>query len=458
MSAALAGLAGLWSSVGRDPDALGRVRFSSPDEYLPSAFRVTTAAAASTAAATLAITDLARPSGEAVTIDGRHAAVAFRSEHHLRIDGGPPPDPSSPLAGYYRTAGGGWVQLHAIFEHHRTAALRALGLSEDGVDRATVEAVIAERDAVEVEMAIVEHGGCAAAMRTAAEWRSHPHGAQVDSIAVVELTRLGDAPPEPLRGPPVPGRPLAGVRVLDLTRVIAGPVCGRTLAAHGADVLRVGAARLPSIPALVIDTGFGKRSTHLDLRSPADAEALAALVGAADVFVQGYRPGAVASLGFGPEELAERRPGIVVVSLSAWGRAGPWAGRRGFDSLVQTASGIVEAGSRAFGVDTPLPLPAQALDHASGYLMAFGAAVALRRRVTMGGSWHVRVSLARTGHWITDLGQVDAIGRSDPGLDDVTDLLDAMPSTFGRLTFVRPIVGRWDRPPVPLGTDPPVWL
>jgi crotonobetainyl-CoA:carnitine CoA-transferase CaiB-like acyl-CoA transferase len=246
--------------------------------------------------------------------------------------------------------------------------------------------------------------------------------------------------------------------VLDLTRVIAGPVCGRTLAAHGADVLRVGAAHLPSIPALVIDTGFGKRSTHLDLRTASGGEVLAALVDDADVFVQGYRPGSLASLGFGPEQLAERRPGIVVVSLSAWGRVGPWAGRRGFDSLVQTASGIVDAGAKAFGVDRPAPLPAQALDHASGYLMAFGAAVALDRRVTIGGSWHVQVSLARTGRWITDLGQVDATALPDPGHDDVADLLDTMPSSFGRLTFVRPVAGRWDRPPVPLGTDDPAWI
>jgi crotonobetainyl-CoA:carnitine CoA-transferase CaiB-like acyl-CoA transferase len=246
--------------------------------------------------------------------------------------------------------------------------------------------------------------------------------------------------------------------------VIAGPVCGRTLAAHGADVLLLTSPTLPAIPTLVIDTGRGKRSAALDLRAPDGPAQMRELVRGADVLVQGYRPGGVAGLGFGPLEAARLRPGIVYVSLSAYGADGPWAGRRGFDSLVQTASGFNAAEAEVAGADAPKPLPAQALDHASGYLLAFGALVALHRRATQGGSWHVQVSLARTGQWLRSLGRVpDGLACPDPTQADIADLLDDVPSGFGRLTAVRHAAAmaetpaRWARPSVPLGTDTPGW-
>ena len=190
-------------------------------------------------------------------------------------------------------------------------------------------------------------------------------------------------------------RPLAGIRVLDLTRIIAGPVCGRTLAAHGADVLLVTAPHLPEVESLVIDTGRGKLSTFLDLREKRERDVLAALLRKADIFIQGYRPNAIAGFGFGPREAGRIRLGIVYVSLCAYGHKGPWAGRRGFDSLVQTVSGLNMAEADAAGVDEPKPLPAQALDHGTGYLMAFAAMTALARRAEQGRSWHVRTSLAQ---------------------------------------------------------------
>ncbi len=155
--------------------------------------------------------------------------------------------------------------------------------------------------------------------------------------------------------------------MLDLTRVIAGPVCGRTLAAHGADVLLVTAAHLPQMGTLVIDNGRGKLSGFVDLRDAAGRETLAALTRDADIFVQGFRPGAIGGHGFTPEQAARLRPGIVYVSLSAYGHAGPWANRRGFDSLVQNANGINHAEAEAAGAAQPKPLPCQAIDHASGY-------------------------------------------------------------------------------------------
>jgi crotonobetainyl-CoA:carnitine CoA-transferase CaiB-like acyl-CoA transferase len=254
------------------------------------------------------------------------------------------------------------------------------------------------------------------------------------------------------------------VRVLDLTRVIAGPVCGRTLATHGADVLWITGAHLPQMMPLVMDNSRGKLSTYLDLRDASGRDRLAGLAREADIFVQGYRPGAVAGNGFGAEQAAQLRPGIVYVSLSAYGHEGPWAKRRGFDSLVQYANGINDAEAQAAGADKPPPLPCQALDHAAGFLMAFGAMTALARRVTEGGSWHVRVSLAQTGHWFRNLGRVpNGLAYPDPKPDDVRDRLYDSESGFGRLTAVRHAAvldetpARWARPSVPPGTYKPEW-
>ena len=263
---------------------------------------------------------------------------------------------------------------------------------------------------------------------------------------------------------PPGGRPLDGVRVLDLTRVIAGPVCGRTLAAHGADVMRVTAPHLPFMEPLVIDAGRGKLSTHIDLRADDGRQALRRLLGEADLFVQGYRPGAMFRWGFSPAAAAEIRPGIVYVSLSAYGHAGPWSDRRGFDSLVQTACGINHAEAAAAGIDRPKPLPCQALDHASGYLMAFAAMVALTRRMTEGGSWHVRVALARTARWFQDLGRVEGgLDCAETALEDIPDLVEDRETGFGRLTAVRHAArlsdtpAHWARPSMPLGSHDPVW-
>ncbi|MFC4535888.1 CoA transferase [Sphaerisporangium dianthi] len=261
------------------------------------------------------------------------------------------------------------------------------------------------------------------------------------------------------------GRPLEGVRVLDLTRVIAGPVATRTLAAYGAEVLRVGAAHLPEVPGLVISTALGKRSCEIDLRTPEGAAAFRELVASADVVVQSYRPGALARLGFGPRELAAMRAdamgarrGLVCVDISAYGSRGPWAGRRGFDSLVQMACGIAhEQGEGA----RPVPLPAQVLDHATGWLAALGAIAGLLRSEREGGSWHVELSLARTALWLDGLGRVDGMAAPEPR---VGDLLEEMESSFGKLTYVRApgavadVRPFWSAPPPRRGEHPPTWV
>jgi crotonobetainyl-CoA:carnitine CoA-transferase CaiB-like acyl-CoA transferase len=254
------------------------------------------------------------------------------------------------------------------------------------------------------------------------------------------------------------------VRVLDLTRVLAGPVNGRTLAAHGADVLRVTGPHLPGIPGLDADTGRGKLSAHIDLRGDDGKVALARLLESADIFVQGYRPGGIAERGFSPGQAARLRPGIVYVSLCAWSHMGPWASRRGFDSLVQTATGINRAEAEVAGVDKPVELPCQALDHGAGYLMAAGAMTALKRRAEIGGSWLVRLSLAQVGHWMTGLGRIPE-GRSATTITraDVPHLLGEMASQYGVMSALRhagqlsETPPRWDRPSVPLGTHPAAW-
>jgi crotonobetainyl-CoA:carnitine CoA-transferase CaiB-like acyl-CoA transferase len=390
--------------------------------------------------------------------DVRAASVAFRSERYLLVDQQPVRDLWAPLSGDYPTADG-WIRLHCNFEHHRDAMLSALDAPND---RDKVTAILARSRALDVEEAVIAAGGCAGAMRSRSTWAAHPQAQALAAVPVVSIRRVGDAPAREL----APGdRPLAGVRVLDLTRVIAGPVCGRVLSCHGADVLMVGAAHLPNVEAVLIDTSFGKRTCHLDLRDREQAATLDHLAHQADVFVQGYRPGALAGQGFGADELAERHPGLVVVNVSAYGAEGPWGGRRGFDSLVQMVSGIAHEQAATAGQPEPKPLPAQALDHATGWLAALGAITALRRQQREGGSWVVDVTLARTALWLDGLGRVaGGLDVADPARpENVQDLLATTDSPFGQLIHVRPVghlaanPPAWNSPPYPLGSHDPVF-
>lgn len=314
--------------------------------------------------------------------------------------------------------------------------------------------------AAELERALAAAGLCAGFVRRPGEWRAHPQARAVAGLPLFEIIKIGDSPPEPFGDG---RRPLSGVRALDLTRVIAGPVCGRTLAEHGADVMLISGPHLPSLEALVIDTGRGKFSAHLDLRRADEAAQLRALIRQADIFSQAYRPGALAEYGFSPELLAELRPGIIYVTLSAYSHAGPWRDRRGYDSLVQSVSGIAHEGGAAAGVDEPRHLPAQALDHATGYLAAFGAMVALARRARSGGSYLVRVSLAQTGRWIDGLGRIAGLATPDLTVQAIDDLLETTATPFGALRHVVPAAelsrtrAHWARPAVPLGTHEPTW-
>lgn len=454
----------IWSLVGGDPAATGRVAETGPRHALPAALDVTELASGVVAATQLAASELLDRTSmdHTVLVDRRHAAIGFRSERLFTVDGQPPPSPWDAASGYYSTADGGLIQLHCNFPHHRAGVLAELDIVDAGDDHvhAAIGSAVAIRDAAELEQALVSRGMCASMLRTPEEWVAHAQGRAVADLPVIEVDRVGDGPARSSR---TEDGAVTGVRVADLTRVIAGPICGRVLAAHGADVLRVGGPHLPVIDAILDDTTLGKRWAEVDLRTPTARADFLDLVAHGDVVVQGYRPGGLGGLGLGSDELFATRPGLVYATLSAYSHLGPWADRRGYDSLVQTATGIGAAGAEAAGVTGTRPLPAQALDHAAGWLLAFGVMVALHRRAEEGGSWRVRTSLAQVGEFLQSLGTVDALDVEDPSVDGVTDLLSETTShgrTVGHVRLPGQIDGReftWSRVGSLRGADPLAW-
>jgi crotonobetainyl-CoA:carnitine CoA-transferase CaiB-like acyl-CoA transferase len=437
------------------------LRFTNPAHVLPTRLPVGPAAAGVIGAVGLAAAELwrgrtGRP--QAVTVDATAAALATAGNEYLRVNGEPRSD-WGPITGFYRARGDAWVYLHGNFPHLRDGLLAMLGCAGD---RTAVEAAVSNRDADDIEVVAGARGLCAVRVRPRAAWDALPQARATAALPLVEIRRIGDAPPLPL---PDGDAPLAGARVLDLSRVIAGPMVGRTLAEHGATVMLVSSPKLPSIESLVIDTGFGKYAAAIELDTAAGHATLESLARGADIFIDGYRPASLAARGFSPQALAALRPGIVCVKLSAFGATGPWSGRRGYDSLVQAAVGLAR-------VDTPEPadprrLPCQPLDYLGGYLGAFGAMVALARRSREGGSWSVRVSLERTARWLWEMhdaiGPVDAVPAQSPAFDTLAAHLERHDSRFGTLACLRavPSLGetppRRRRPPVPLGSDPPAW-
>ncbi|MFI0514013.1 CoA transferase [Streptomyces sp. WSLK1-5] len=410
------------------------------------------------AAAELAALRAGRAEAPTVRVDDGAVATAFLSERHLLINGRAPVT-FAPLSRFWRTADG-WVRTHANYPHHRARLLDALGVPED---TAAVEAALAERSALDVEEAVYAAGGLAVALRSPQQWAAHPQAAEVARWPLVERGRLDTARTRAFA--PVSGSPLlpaAGLRVLDLTRVLAGPVATRTLALLGADVLRLDAPHLPELPDQHADTGLGKRSATLDLAT--DRQTFEELLAAADVVVTGYRPGALDRFGLSAEALAERRPGVVVAQLSAWGSYGPWRERRGFDSLVQAATGIAVLEGSA---ERPGVLPAQALDHGTGYLLAAAVLRALAEQSHEGGSRFVRLALARTARWLTDgLDATAATATEDAEsgpYDSPGPWLSERDSALGRLRYALSPVSfedgpvDWGRPPVPWGTDAALW-
>ncbi|MCC6533439.1 MAG: CoA transferase [Burkholderiales bacterium] len=435
------------------------VEIAGTDPVLPIRYRVATAGAAAIAAAGMAAAELwALRTGrrQQVQVDARAAALALRSSRYLRIDGARPAEDEA-LTGFYPLKNARWIYLHCNFFNLRARNVEVLGVPER---KDAVAAAVATWGGDALEQALFEAGGCGAFVRSEDEWRALPQARTVAQLPLIDIVKIGEAPARPL---PAAERPLSGIRVLDLTRVLAGPTCARTLAEHGADVLRITGEGMADSGIADFDTGLGKLSAYLDLRTAEGAQALQTLIGSADVFSQSYRPGSLARRGFSPEALARMCPGIVYVSLSAWGHEGVWRERRGYDTVVQSANGFAFQGKER----EPRFLPVSAQDYVAGYLLAFGAMVALARRAREGGSWLVRTSLANAGQWIRAHGLLDpaqyAHVPAELPDDELRALMGAIDSPVGRLTYLKPAVrmsetpARFARPAVPLGYHPAAW-
>ncbi|WP_198533923.1 CoA transferase [Streptomyces odonnellii] len=446
-----------WAALGGPAGLVERVSYEGARGVLPARLPVRELARATVGVCSLAAAELLAVRGTrpvpAVRVHEGAVATAFVSERHLRVDGRIPVS-FAPLSGFRRAADG-WVRTHANYPHHRARLLGALGIPDTGDDRATAELLsdeLATRSARSVQETVYAAGGLAVAVA--------PPRPTSAALPLVETRLVGQSGPRavPVRPLPASSLPASGVRVLDLTRVIAGPVATRTLALLGADVLRVDPPWLPEDRDSHADTGFGKRSTLLDLSAPGDRAVFEDLLDSADVVVMGYRPGALDRYGLAPDALLERRPGLIVAQLCAWGWSGPWASRRGFDSLVQAASGIAAAEASADG--TPGALPAQALDHGTGYLLAAAVLRALTDRQATGDGRHLRLSLAGTASWLLhDILPAPIEG----GLHASRPWRARTTSPYGILDHALPPVHydgaprNWDRPPAEWGSDRPVW-
>lgn len=459
----------IWKSLDLPEAALRSINLPGKGLGLPSSFKVGALAQATIALSALAAALIhAERNNTAiprVTVPLDHACIEFQSERLYTLNAQPPNADSHPIGCLHATRNG-HVRIHDGFPHHRVAALGLIGCPADAT-KEQIRTQLATLDAIDLETRSVKAGAIVAALRSSAQWDATPQ-AQAVADFPVQIRKIASG--EPAVAGAGQDKCLRGLRVVEMSRVLAAPVAGRTLAAHGADVLWVTSPALPLLPALDKDVQRGKRTVQLDLNEDRDMETMRRLLGEADVFIQGYRPGSLGARGLGPEALAAASSGAIVhASLSAYGSAGPWRGRRGFDSIVQTQSGINVAEAERCGVaGVSKVLPCQALDHASGYLLAFGVMVALHRQAVDGGSYAVEVSLAGTMKYLKSLGQWEGATGFERGVytgqGDVPDeYLETRESGFGTLRAVKhsaKIEGvevGWEVMPKPVGSDEAAW-
>jgi crotonobetainyl-CoA:carnitine CoA-transferase CaiB-like acyl-CoA transferase len=408
---------------------------------------------------------------QAVSAATREAAAALTSYSHLKFAdpdraptiGGPGSTPGrTPAQGFFPTKDGRWVFLHSSFPESAAKLHRIVG---EPADREACARTVMSWNALDLENAIAEAGVCGAMVRSPDEWDASVQGRTLAARPVVEVIKIAESDPEPL--PAAGTSPLSGVRVLDLTRVLAGPTCARTLAQYGADVLYLASPNLPSTAGFIADTNHGKLSAWLDLNEADGRETLTGLVKTADVFSQGYRQGALERKGFGPLDLARMRPGIIYVAINAYGHEGPWRNRPGWEQLAQTVTGMAQVhGGYANPEGAPQLQPGAVTDYTTGFLAAYGALIALQRRALYGGSYMVRVSLSQTGMWVRGLGfagpeRLDGVQSLTP--EEVQSWRVSSETSFGHLEHLRPGVrlsatpAQWTRPVVALGTHPAAW-
>jgi hypothetical protein len=426
------------------------------DGALSSAFPVTDFAGASVAAATLAMAELVAQTSStapAVTVDRRLSSFWFGMS--IRPRGWTMPPAWDPIAGDYKTSDG-WIRLHTNAPHHRAAAQRVLG---PHVDKAAMAPAVAAWRKSDLEAAIVNEGGGAAEMRSVEDWLAHPQGHAVAAEPLVQASVHDKT--NASRWTPQPQRPLKGLRVLDLTRVLAGPVGSRFLAGYGADVLRIDPLDWDE-PGVIPEVTLGKHCARLDLKSADGRRIFEELLSQADVLLHGYRPGALDGLGYDQVKRRAIAPALIDVSLCAYGWSGPWAKRRGFDSLVQMSAGMAQAGMAWKKADVPTPLPVQALDHATGYLIAAATVRALTLRLASGKPTTARLSLARTAKLLTDMGlQFSSMAFTPEQASDLSPAIEQ--TTWGEAHRLSPpalVAGapmQWDVPARRLGSAQPAW-
>ncbi|CAO2651493.1 Nn.00g040630.m01.CDS01 [Neocucurbitaria sp. VM-36] len=462
----------IWGTLALPGEALKSLDLPRDAEYYPSSFKIdhiaqsTIALSALAAALLWSIRDQSPVSK--VTVPAEHASIEFISERLYVLNGKPAPSSWGTLGGLHKTADG-YVRMHDSFPNHRDNALKILGLGNEA-SREDVANKMLGWESVELEAEAFRNGAVIAALRSFDQWDVMPQAKAVAGVPIL-LKQVRRSKPF-LRTIPrsmTDNKCLRGIRVIEMSRVIAAPVAGKTLAAHGADVIWITSPTLPDLPGLDIDLSRGKRTVQLDIKKPDEKAKLHDLLRTADVFIQSFRPGSLDAQGLSVKELIDANPNLIIASLSAYGPDGPWSQYRGFDSLVQTCSGINVADAERFGArEAARVLPCQAFDHGAGYLLATGIIAALYKRETEGGAYEIKVSLAGVMKYLRSLGQyAGKTGFEKKTPKEPKTLLAYMEtreSGFGELEAVRhaaEIAGLevgWEIMPKPLGSDAPVWL
>lgn len=462
----------VWQNLGLPEATLKTLLLPKDVKCCPSSFKVDHLAQATIALSALSAAAFwshrQKKPTPMVSVEVQHACVEFMSERLYLLNGKSAPSSWGTLGGLHKTLDG-YVRMHDSFPNHRKAALSILGLETDA-SRDDVAKRMLDWRSVELESNAFQHGAVIAALRSFDQWDLLPQAQAIGDFPI-HINKLARS--EPFLSAKLPltrdGKCLQNIRVLEMSRVIAAPVAGRTLAAHGADVIWVTSPTLPDLPDLDIDVSRGKRTIQLDINRPSDKSTLIELLRTADVFIQSYRPGSLAAHGLSAEELYKINPQLIIASLNAYGVEGPWSHNRGFDSLVQTCSGLNVADATRFGGSEPVRvLPCQALDHGAGYLLATGIIAALYKRATIGGAYEVKVSLAGVMKYLRSLGQYkgrSGFQRTDlSALEDVERFLETRQTAFGELRAVghsariEGVSIGWEHMPKILGSDEPVWL
>ena len=461
-SQALRALDMLGSGLGvSSPLDLDAVRFTGTTPALDTPHRITAAGAASIAAVAACAArrwSQHRRSKQTITIDAVQATCALEPSHFQTQHGHRVPQSSHSRelkSGFYQTADNKWFMPSGSYPHLRDATLEMLDCPNTS---AAIAAAISRRTGDELEQACAERAIPGVYARSREAWLRHPQGIALAHAPVITIEKVGESRPEVARPD---RRPLDDLRVLDASHVVAGPVAARTLGAFGAQVLRISSPHQPDPIPQILDTGIGKRNAYLDLRDTADRDTLAKLARSTDVFVQSWRPSALDALGCSVADLARIRPGIIYVSINAFGFTGPWANRKGFDQMSQTATGIASGQGRG---GKPALVPTRLLnDYLTAYLAAAGVMEALARRAIEGGSYHVQLSLARTSMWVQELGINEPAGPLQR-FDDLSPVMQTSVSPFGKLGQLGPVAVLsetpmyWDQGSAPLGAHEAIWL